>query len=257
MAETSTRIDGEMIADCVARFRARRPHVHCITNNVAQNFTANVLLAAGATPSMTIAIEEITAFVDMADALLINLGTMDNERSKAIKLAVDTAKRSETPWALDPVFVQASPVRLELAQELLSKKPTLVRCNTGEGSALFGEAMTDENLPKLAGKHSTTITVTGKTDRVSDGLTTLYLGNGAPIMERITAMGCALNALMAGFAAIEPSRILASASAVSLYGICGERAAQASGGPGTFLPHFLDALAMTAPADLAREVKLL
>ena len=37
----------------------RRPRVHCITNAVAQNFTANVLLAAGAVPSMTIAPKEI------------------------------------------------------------------------------------------------------------------------------------------------------------------------------------------------------
>ena len=37
-------------ADILARVRARAPRIHCITNAVAQNFTANVLLAAGALP---------------------------------------------------------------------------------------------------------------------------------------------------------------------------------------------------------------
>ena len=39
---------------CSTRLRARRPRVHCITNSVAQTFTANVLLAVGCVPSMTI-----------------------------------------------------------------------------------------------------------------------------------------------------------------------------------------------------------
>ena len=65
------------------RLRARAPRVHCITNAVAQTFTANMLLAAGAVPSMTIAAEEIGAFAARADALLVNLGTFDAERREA------------------------------------------------------------------------------------------------------------------------------------------------------------------------------
>src|SRR3979411_2352853 len=74
-------------ADILARIRARRPRVHCITNAVAQNFTANMLLAAGAVPSMTIASDEIADFVARADALLVNLGTLDPERRGAIEIA--------------------------------------------------------------------------------------------------------------------------------------------------------------------------
>src|SRR4030088_1123867 len=78
-------------ADILARIRARRPRVHCITNAVAQNFTANMLLAAGAVPSMTIASDEIAVFVARADALLVNLGTLDPERRGAIEIAIATA----------------------------------------------------------------------------------------------------------------------------------------------------------------------
>jgi hydroxyethylthiazole kinase len=65
----------DIAADVLARIKGRAPRVHCITNSVAQAYTANVLLAAGAVPSMTIAPEEIAAFVAGADALLVNLGT--------------------------------------------------------------------------------------------------------------------------------------------------------------------------------------
>ena len=75
-------------ADVLARIRERAPRVHCITNSVAQQYTANMLLAAGAVPSMTISPEEIAAFVAGADALLVNLGTFDAERRAAIDVAL-------------------------------------------------------------------------------------------------------------------------------------------------------------------------
>src|ERR1700730_11456072 len=78
-------------ADVLARLREPRPRVHCITNSVAQNFTANVLLAAGATPSMTVAPEEIASFVSGSEALLINLGMFDPERREAIEIGIEEA----------------------------------------------------------------------------------------------------------------------------------------------------------------------
>jgi len=97
--------------DILARLRARSPRIHCITNAVAQNFTANVLLAAGCIPSMTLSPEEIGAFVAGAQGLLVNLGTFDAERREATKIAVDAAVRAKLPWVLDPVFVDRAPPR--------------------------------------------------------------------------------------------------------------------------------------------------
>src|SRR5215472_2009940 len=96
---------GQTAGDVLARVRERRPRVHCITNTVAQSFTANMLLALGAVPSMTIASEEIADFVTRADALLVNLGTLDAERKKACDIAVAKAGASGIPFVLDPVFV--------------------------------------------------------------------------------------------------------------------------------------------------------
>src|ERR1700751_6237089 len=90
-------------SDILMRLRGRGPRVHCITNAVAQNFTANVLLAAGAVPSMTIAQREVRAFAARADAVLVNLGTFDPERQKASLAAIAVANKRGIPWVLDPV----------------------------------------------------------------------------------------------------------------------------------------------------------
>src|SRR5271165_2235478 len=81
----------ELVAQAAAildRVRTRTPRVHCITNAVAQNFSANMLLALGAVPSMTIAPDEVGEFAARADAVLVNLGTFDAERRTAAEIAV-------------------------------------------------------------------------------------------------------------------------------------------------------------------------
>src|SRR2546423_14938639 len=93
-------------ADILARLRVRAPRVHCITNSVAQTFTANVLLAAGAIPSMTLSADEIGAFVARADALLVNLGTFDAERRGATAAALEMVGERRTPLGVDPALIR-------------------------------------------------------------------------------------------------------------------------------------------------------
>ena len=75
------------------RLRTERIRVYAITNAAAQTFTANLLLAAGGIPSLTIAPKEVTAFTSRSAALLVNLGTLDEERCAAIPLAIAAAAR--------------------------------------------------------------------------------------------------------------------------------------------------------------------
>jgi hydroxyethylthiazole kinase len=50
----------------IAAVRERAPLVHCITNLVVINFNANALLAAGASPVMAHAHEEVRDMVGIA-----------------------------------------------------------------------------------------------------------------------------------------------------------------------------------------------
>src|SRR5215207_2355207 len=119
----------DLAADLLERLRERAPRVHCITNAVAQTFTANVLLAAGAIPSMTLSADEIGTFVARADALLINLGTFDEGRRDASATALEVASEEGVPWVLDPVFIDRSEPRAVYARSLVGHKPRAIRLN--------------------------------------------------------------------------------------------------------------------------------
>ncbi len=225
-------------ADLLERLRESNPRVHCITNAVAQNFTANVLLAAGAIPSMTISPDEVGAFAARADALLVNLGTFDAERRNAAEIAISEFNRAQEPWVLDPVLIDRSEPRAEFARTLAERTPAAIRLNAGEFAALDGRA----SLERYAKDRSCTLALTGAVDLVTDGAHVVRVRNGHPLMSRITAMGCAEGALIAAMLAVEPDRLIATLSAVLIFGIAGDIAGEKSNGPGSFSVHFLDAL---------------
>src|SRR6185295_12648377 len=147
--------------------RARAPRVHCITNAVAQHFTANVLLATGAIPSMTISADEIGAFVARADALLVNLGTFDAERRAAA--AIEVAAEEGVPWVLDPVFIDRSEPRAAYAQSLVGQKPRAIRLNRAEFTALSGLEVEEGVLARYALDTLAVLALTGAVDEITDG----------------------------------------------------------------------------------------
>jgi len=215
------------------RLRARAPRVHCITNAVAQNFTANVLLAAGAVPSMTLSVDEIGPFVAGANALLVNLGTLDRERREATAMAVETATRRNLPWVLDPVFVDRSIPRAVFAQALMKSAPKAVRLNGPEFLALSGSTPTQETLAAYARDTKTVIGLSGAAD---------LIGDGHALMAKVTAMGCAASALVAACLVVEPDAWRATAAALVMIGVAGELAAEKAEGPGSFAVAIIDTL---------------
>jgi hydroxyethylthiazole kinase len=229
-------------ADVLERIREKRPRVHCITNAVAQNFTANMLLAAGAVPSMTIAQKEVRAFAARADALLINLGTFDLERQKASLAAIAVANKQGIPWVLDPVFIDRSKPRAAFAKTLLAKKPRALRLNAAEFAALVGGKTDDAALVKFAKARSTVVGLTGQHDFVRDSERLATIANGDPLMARVTAMGCVASALVGASLAVEPDAWKAVAAALIMVGVAGEVAAARARGPGSFAMEVLDAV---------------
>ena len=229
-------------AALLERLRARGPRVHCITNAVAQNFTANVLLAAGCIPSMTLSAEEIGAFVARSDALLVNLGTFDRERREATGIALDEAARGDVPWALDPAFVDRSPARASFARELIARGPKVVRLNHAELAALSGVEPAGATAMAFARGEGTVVGLSGATDLVTDGARVAEIANGHPLMAKVTAMGCAASALVAACLAVELDPWRATCGALAIAGAAGEIAAESAQGPGSFAVGFLDAL---------------
>jgi hydroxyethylthiazole kinase len=245
----------DIAADVLARIRERAPRIHCITNSVAQQYTANMLLAAGAVPSMTISADEIGAFVAGADALLVNLGTSDRERKSAIEVAVKTAAEKELPWLLDPVFVDRSPGRAQFGRTLLAARPAVVRLNHVEFVALSGKKAESDAAARFAQANATIVALTGDVDIVSDGHRRIAIANGDPMMAAVTAMGCAGAAFVCAALAVEPDAWLATLAALAAFGVAGEVAAQAAQGPGSFAGGMIDALHRLDRATLRARVK--
>jgi hydroxyethylthiazole kinase len=243
-------------AQLLTQLRERRTGVHAITNAAAQVLTANLLLAAGGTPSLTISPDEITVFATRADALLVNLGTLDSDRRTSIPWGIAAAKAQGKPWVLDPVFVDASPPRLELARLCLAGTPCAIRCNRAEFTALSGRDASPGSVADYAAELRTSVALTGAVDWVADGGRFVAIENGHPLMTRVTAMGCAVTALIAAFAAIERDGFAAAAAALLAAGVAAEIAAETAAGPGTFQPAFLDALHRLDEEELQSRARL-
>lgn len=243
-------------ADMIVRLRERSPRVHCITNTVAQAFTANVLLAAGAIPSMTIAPQEISDFAARADALLVNLGTFDSERRAAIEIALEQSTQRTRPWVLDPVLIDVSHQRAAYARVLAGRKPAVIRLNAAEFSALSDAPVSADALTHMAVKTKSVIGLTGAADIVSDGKQHLEIANGHALMNSVTAMGCAASALVAACLCVEKDAFVATACALLAFSIAGETAAAMSKGPGSFAVLFIDALHNLDRATLINRAKV-
>ncbi|BDH45218.1 hydroxyethylthiazole kinase [Salmonella enterica subsp. enterica serovar Choleraesuis] len=235
--------------------RQHSPLVHCLTNDVVQNFTANVLLALGASPAMVVDPEEAALFSQHADALSVNLGTLTQGQMTTIRAAIGGAREAKKPWALDPVAVGALPLRTRFADELINLQPAAIRGNASEIMALSGSnglgrgvdstQSALQALPAaqdLARRTGAVIAVTGEVDYVTDGERTVAVEGGDPLMTRVVGTGCALSAVVAACCALPGDRLLNVAAACAMMSRAGQRAASICQGPGSFVPEFLDAL---------------
>lgn len=250
--------------------RRRRPLVQCLTNIVVAPWTANVLLAAGASPAMVDNPHESGAFATIADAVLINLGTPYDDTAEAMRSAVAAAADSGTPWVLDPVAAGAAAWRTTLALDLLEgATPRILRGNASEILAIAGGAggrgadaadtveSAADTARDLAQARQTVVAVSGAVDHLTDGERLLRLGNGDPLMTQVTGMGCALGALMAATSAVTDDGLLAAATATALLTVAADRALPHSRGPGSFAVAVLDELALVTPDDLADLTRVL
>ncbi len=211
------------------------------------NLTANVLLALGATPTMSAAPSDVGDFVAAADALCINLGTMDAERRVAIDVALQTAMEHTRPWVLDPVMVEVSPERRDYALELCNRAPAVIRGNAVEIAALSvgGAAV-------LANDSGAVIAQTGANDVVTSTTGCWHIGHDEPMLTKITGIGCATSAVVAACVAVQSDAEIAAASALLIITTAATRARPQAAGPGSLAVHFLDELHSLDPSALSQ-----
>lgn len=257
------------VGDALQRLRDEGPLVHCLTNTVVTNWTANVLLAIGAAPAMVDNPQEAGGFAQVAGGVLVNLGTPQEQTVAAMAEAVEGAAEVGTPWVLDPVAAGGLPWRTEKAREFLRlAPPRIIRGNASEILGLAGgtggrgvdsiagpqDAL--DAARALATQYGCAVAVSGPVDHLTDGDRLVTVANGHPWLTRVTGVGCSLGALMAAFAAVVDDGLLAATAATAVLTVVADEAAATSTGPGSFAVALLDGLDSLTPADLAARVRL-
>lgn len=232
------------VIDLINNMKANKPLVECLTNRVTINDCANMLLAMGASPIMAEIECEMEDIMRISDALVLNLGLLDNQYLSAMKAAAKAAKEFGKPIVLDPVGAGASALRDSVCAEMIeSVQPDIIRGNFSEIKSLAGveinskgvdasaeDAVNDENMGEcgelvrsFAEKCGCTVCATGKIDIISDGSRTAYIKNGHEMLCDVTGTGCMCSA-MTGATAASGDAFTAAVSAVVMLGIAGEYA---------------------------------
>lgn len=227
------------INESLNTIRKQSPLVHNLNNIVTMDLVANGLLAIGASPLMAHAPEETKEIINIANALSINIGTLDKAFIDACKIALHHAQEKNIPVVLDPVGTGATEFRTLSALNLLQQGGIkIIKGNASEILALSGNkpmlskgVENTSTLEKaldfgkiLAKEFNLCVVITGQQDAIISPSQLEKNDFGHPIMTKVTGMGCLLNSIIAAFAAIETDYFQAARQAVILFGICGQEA---------------------------------
>lgn len=257
-------------AENLRKIREIKPLIHNITNFVVMNYTANVLLATGASPVMAHAENEVEEMVAFAGALVLNIGTLTDTWVDAMMKAGRRATELGKPIVLDPVGAGATGLRTAAAKRILAgTRVSVVRGNASEILSLSDEksggkgvdaihAVEDAGAAagQLARTLHTTLAITGPVDLVTDGERVVRIAGGHSLMPSVTGTGCSATAVIGAFLAVDPDPLSAAATGLAFFGVAGEKAGETAGGPGTFMIQLLDALYTLSPEEVARRCRI-
>jgi len=261
--------------DDVQKLRSSAALVHSITNFVVMNLNANVLLAAGASPVMAHAHEEVVDMVGIAQALVLNIGTLEPYWVESMRLALRAATARGIPVVLDPVGAGATPLRNHsLALLMDTAAPSVIRGNGSEVMSLAGSAIKTRGVDsaaaaddalgaaqRLAQSTGAVVCVSGATDHVLDrDRRWARLSNGHVWMTKITGIGCSATSLIGAFCVVQPDLWRATVAAMAYWGVVGEVAAEqaqkAGQGVGSMQAYMLDALQLMEEDTFTQRLRL-
>ncbi|MEG0618920.1 MAG: hydroxyethylthiazole kinase [Bacilli bacterium] len=260
----------------IEKIRKNNPLIHNITNEVVANDVANSLLAIGASPMMAYAPEEMEEVAGIAKSIVLNIGTLTTEMLKSMLLVGKFANKNGIPVILDPVGVGATTFRKESVEQLLSEiEVQLIRGNAGELARIAnipwtskgvdageGNVLVKDIAEIVANRYQTVVAISGEEDIISDGIQTIGVLNGHPLMTKITGTGCMLSGICGAFIAVGTRTMTifeSTVEACTVYAIAGELAVESLdfSGPGKFRSAFIDNLYSINSEKIMNRLKLI
>ncbi|MBC2714748.1 MAG: hydroxyethylthiazole kinase [Desulfobacteraceae bacterium] len=256
----------------VEKIKNTSPLIHNITNFVVMNSSANILLGIGASPVMAHCLGEVEEMTSLADALVLNIGTLQDDWVESMIRAAKAANSKGIPVILDPVGSGATSLRTQAVKKIMNSAHVSVL--RGNASEIFSLASADvrtrgvdsslsvtagiiDAAQKLASDMNCIIAISGAEDIITDGRGIFRVTNGQPIMTKVTGIGCGLSAVTGAFCAISDGELLtATAAAFGVYGLCGDLAIKISDKPGSFFVTFIDTLYSINQKDIDAFLKI-
>lgn len=271
-----------MIKEIMTNVKEKNPLVHCITNYVTVNDCANIVLASGASPIMADDIGEVEDIVSISNALVLNIGTLNERTINSMLKAGKKANELNIPVIFDPVGAGASNLRTDTTRKIMNEidlslitgniseiKTILEGSGTTKGvDASEEDEITEENIDivvemakSLSKKTKTVISITGKIDIIAQGDKAYIVRNGHEIMPKITGTGCMLTSIIGGYIGANPDSILeATTIATALMGISGEKAFNKikdnNEGTSSFRNYLIDNIYMLSEEDVRKDGKI-
>jgi len=252
--------------------QAFHPYVHHLTNFVTVNDCANITLSAGGSPIMTLSPDDSEQMVGLCHALVINIGSIQEEQLVSMVRAGKEANRLQIPVVLDPVGVGASAFRKQCVEALIDQvKFTVIRGNRSEIATLTGMSSgrgvdADPNAPfdadkaeQLAKRLNCVISASGPIDFVTDGVHSVEIANGHPILADVTGTGCMTASVTGCLVGAGLPALDAAVLALTAVGIAGEEAARSlvhERRLGTFRQRFFDEMSAMNEAMIAQKAKV-
>lgn len=254
----------------ISTLRAKCPLVQAITNYVTVNDVANAILAIGGSPVMADYEKEVEDFVRLADALLINVGTLTDGEILGMHKAGVKANELGVPVVFDPVGAGAGPGRNKTVMELLKDVHfAAIKGNLSEMAFIAGRDVVtrgvDSSMDEKAAdpveiaricseKYNTVVAITGKVDTVCYKGRIARIYSGSPMMGRITGTGCMLGGVISAFVGALEDPFVATASALGSMGAAGKIAEERAKdlGTGSFRTFLIDALSMMDDGKLSK-----
>ncbi|HJA27085.1 MAG TPA: hydroxyethylthiazole kinase [Candidatus Limosilactobacillus intestinigallinarum] len=251
----------------IDRVRAQNPVVLTVANNVTADKVADALSASGASPIMSQAPEEAPAMVGLADAITINLGTIDQAQLTLIRAILD-ANAGRCPVVLDPVAVGSSDYRLTIAKRLLADYYfTVIRGNASEIASLAGLTANGHGIDagdvqgdpvtvakRCAHTYHTCVLLTGPTDVVTDGQDVFTNPTRANMLTVNVGSGDMLSSLTAAYLAVGDNPVTSSALVAKAFSLAGLVAARHAAGLGHWQTRFFDELSQLTSDRFAAQL---
>ena len=214
-----------------------------VANTVTSSKVADALGALGASPIMSVEVQEARELVKVAQA----------------------ANQTNTPLVLDPVACGSTAFRLQLARQLLSTHHfTIIRGNAGEIASLVGidwhnhgiDAGIGHDDPsaiakRCAIKYQTTVVLSGDQDIITDGQQVFKNSQSTRWLTVNVGAGDILSSVIGALLGVSADPLTAGLIACRIITTAGIRAGKGATGLGNWQAHFLDELSRISDKDLA------